>query len=306
MIFFRVHFINFFLILWFSSSYVFPYGDSLRIKIESIVNGASGKVGVSILGFEPYDTLTINGSGKFPMQSVFKFPLALAILNQVDKGRFSLEQKIHLNKDNLLPETWSPLREKYPDGGVDITLDELLTATVSQSDNNGCDILFRLIGGTKKVEQYIHSLGIKDIAIVATEAEMHIDWQIQYHNWSSPTAMNQLLYKFFYGKILSQKSRDYLNQVMVKTTTSPDRLKGLLPKGTIVAHKTGSSGENENGLAAATNDIGIVTLPDGKRFIISVFVSDSMADEKTRNKISAEIVKAVWDNYNMSHFNNYK
>ena len=84
------------------------------------------------------------------MQSVYKYPLALAILNQVDKGIFSLEQKIHIKKEDLLPDTWSPLRKKYPDGNADITLDELLNITVSQSDNNGCDILFRLIGGTEE------------------------------------------------------------------------------------------------------------------------------------------------------------
>ena len=109
--------------------------------------------------------------------------------------------------------------------------------------------------------------------------------------------MVQLLYKLFYGNILSEKSRDYLYQVMVKTSTSSGRLKGLLPEGTIVARKSGSSGENENGLAAATNDAGIVTLPNGKHFIIAVFVSDSRADEKTRDKIIAEITKAVWDYY---------
>src|SRR5664280_1161110 len=189
MILFRHHFIYFFLIIWFSSLYAFAFEDSLKTKIEHIVDHASGKVGVAILGIENYDTIIINGSGKFPMQSVFKFPLALALLNQVDKGIFSLEQKIHLNKEDLLPDTWSPLRKKYPDGGVDITLDELLTVTVSQSDNNGCDKLFRLIGGTEKVEQYIHGLGITEIAIVATEAEMHKDWLIQYCNWSSPAAM---------------------------------------------------------------------------------------------------------------------
>ena len=294
---FRNHFIYFFLIIWYSSLNAFAFEDSLKTKIEHIVDGASGKVGVAILGIENYDTLTINGSDKFPMQSVFKYLLALAILDQVDKGIFSLEQKIHLIKEDLLADTWSPLRDKYSDGDVDVTLDELLSLTVSQSDNNGCDILFRLIGGTEKVEQYIHQFGIKDIAIVVTEAEMHRDWQMQYRNWSSPSAMAQLLYKFFYGKILSEKSRENLYQVMVKTNTNPGRLKGLLPEGTIVAHKTGSSGENENGLAAATNDAGIITLPNGKHFIITVFVSDSMADEKNRNSIIAEITKAVWDYY---------
>jgi beta-lactamase class A len=289
--------INFFLIIFFSSMTVFAFGDSLRAEIGHIIGGTNGKVGVAVLGVENNDTLTINGKSRFPMQSVYKYPLAIAVLNQVDKKKLSLDQKIHLEKSDLLPDTWSPLREKYPDGNVDVTLDELLTVTVAQSDNNGCDILFRLMGGPKKVGKYIHSLGVRDISIVATEAEMHKDWSVQYRNWSSPAAMARLLYKFYIGGILSEKSREYLYQVMVKTSTGPGRLKGSLPEGTVVAHKTGSSGEDENGIAPATNDVGIVTLPNGKRFIIVVFVSDSKADEKTRDAVIAKVTKAVWDSY---------
>lgn len=290
----RKRFAYFSLIILLSSMRVFAFGDSLRAEIEHIIGGVNGKVGVAVLGVENGGTLTIKGTDKFPMQSVFKFPLAISVLNQVDKKKLSLDQKIHLKKSDLLPNTWSPLRDKYPGGNVDITLDELLKITVSQSDNNGCDILFRLMGGPKKVGKYIHSLGIKDISIVATEEEMHKDWSVQYRNFSTPAAMAKLLHKFFTGSVLSEKSREYLYQVMVSTSTGVGRLKGALPEGTIVAHKTGSSGENEKGIAAATNDVGIITLPDGSHVIVVVFVSDSTADEKTRDAVIAKIAKAVW------------
>ena len=61
-----------------------------------------------------------------------------------------------------------------------------------------------------------------------------------------------------------------------------------------MAHKTGSSGAT-NGIAAATNDIGIVTLPDGRHLAIAVFVSDSKADAATRDAVIARIAKAAWD-----------
>jgi beta-lactamase class A len=81
---------------------------------------------------------------------------------------------------------------------------------------------------------------------------------------------------------------------MTESTTGPQRLKGLLPVGTNVAHKTGTSG-TEKGITAATNDIGIITLPNGKHLAIAVFVSDSPADEATREGTTAKIAKAVWD-----------
>ncbi len=269
--------------------------QSLRTKISKIADKAKGHVGVAIEDLVTSDTMSINNEYHYPMQSVFKFPLALAVLNEVDKGKLSLNQKIHLDKENLHRNTWSPLREKYPKGNVNIALSEILNYTVSESDNNGCDILLDLIGGPAKVNRYIHNLGIREISIAVNEEEMHKDWSIQYKNWTTPMAMVNLLSKFSRDSILSAKSKDYLWNVMVSTVTGADRIKGKLPAGTIVAHKTGSSGANKNGISAATNDVGIVTLPNGRCYAIAVLISNSSADDNVRNNVIADISKAVWD-----------
>jgi beta-lactamase class A len=296
---FKIYIITSFFMIHCIPTYAFAQMDSLRIKIEQIVASAEGKIGVALQGLENNDTLTIDGNGKYPMQSVYKFPLALAVLSQVDKGTLSLDQQIYIKKSDLLPNTWSPLREKYPNGNIHVSLDELLTYTVSESDNNGCDILFRLVGGTTIVDQYIHNLGMQNIAIAATEEEMHTAWDVQYTNWSSPAAMCRLLRLFYQDSILSSKSQEFLWHAMEKTGTGPGRIKGLLPTGTIVAHKTGSSGTNDHGIAAATNDVGIVTLSNGKHVALVVFVSDSPADEKMRDNVIARIAKAAWDAFSV-------
>jgi len=269
--------------------------DLLRKQIETIVNTKQADVGVAIYGLESSDTLTFQGSKHYPMQSVYKFHLALAVLDQVDKGKLSLDQKILLKKRDLLPNTHSPLRDKYPNGNVQVPLSEILEYTISLSDNNGCDILFRLLGGTKSVHTYIQKLGIRDVSIQATEEEMHQEWNVQFTNWTTPFAVAQLLKKFHEKKVLSDKSTAYLWKVMAETTTGPDRLKGQLPAGTVVAHKTGTSGTNAQGITAAINDAGIVTLPNGKHFAIVVFVTNTKEDSKTNEKIIADIAKAAWD-----------
>jgi beta-lactamase class A len=270
---------------------------ALRQKIEQLAQAARGDVGVAIMHLEDGDTLTVNGKKRYPMQSVYKFPLALAVLHEVDRGKLSLGQKIHLTPKDLLPNTWSPLREKYPDGNVDLTLQEVLRYTVSLSDNNGCDVLFRLLGGTRPVDQYVHSLGVEGIAIAATEEEMHKAWDVQFTNWCQPVAMLSLLEGFYGQKHLSKTSRATLWKMMVETPTGPNRIKGLLPKETVVAHKTGTSGTNDRGVAAATNDVGIVTLPNGEHFAIVVFVSNATADAKTLEEVIARITKATWDEF---------
>jgi beta-lactamase class A len=197
----------------------------------------------------------------------------------------------------MIPNLYSSIREKYPEGNINLPLSEIIKYTVSQSDNVGCDRLFKLIGGTEKANNFIHKIGVKEVEILDPEVRIQNDWSLQYRNYTTPFAAVQLLQKFHKGHILSKNSQDFLYKIMVETTTGPNKIKGLLPREAIVAHKTGFSGKNKDGLTGATNDIGIITLPNGKQFAIAVFVSDSMEDEITNDKIIAEIALAAWDYY---------
>ena len=285
------------LIFQFQVTSSFSQLSTLRGKIEAIIKEKKATVGVGILNLDSGDTLNLNSSLHFPMQSVFKLHLALAVLNQIDKGKLSLNQTIFVKKSDLLPNLWSPMREKYPEGNISIPLSEILQFTVAQSDNVGCDLLFRLIGGPEKVNQYIHSLGIKDVAIKNPEVEIQADWSLQYKNWTTPSAATNLLEMSYKHKILSKNSYDFLWKTMVQTSTGLTKIKGQLPKEAIVAHKTGYSGINKEGLVGATNDIGIIVLPNGKKFAIAFFISNSTENEKTNDGIMAEITKIVWDYY---------
>ena len=271
--------------------------DTLRQAIKQFTQTKKADIGVSIYGLEDKDSVGTHQEKHFPMQSVFKFHIALAILHGVDNGKFQLAQKIWVSKKDLVPDTWSPLRDAHLNGDLYLTLEDILAYTVSQSDNIGCDILLRLIGGPKKVDQYLHQIGIKDVAIKASEAEMHKNWNVQFTNWTTPTAANELLLMFYQRNILSKTMKPFLWKLMTETTTGKNKIKGQLPENTLVAHKTGSSGANKDGLTAASNDIGIVTLPNGKHFAISVFVSNSMEDEDTNAAIIATISKLAWDYY---------
>ncbi|MDZ7612328.1 MAG: class A beta-lactamase, subclass A2 [Flavobacteriaceae bacterium] len=262
--------------------------EELRNEILKIIQSKKADVGISIAGIESHDTLSVNGRNHYPMQSVYKFHLALVVLHEVDQGRLSLDQKIKIDKSELVPNTWSPIREEFPEGTT-LTIAELLKYSVSQSDNIACDILFSLVGGAKSVNDYFSKNHFKDISILATEAEMHKNWDVLFTNWTSPEETSNLLNAFYNRKLLSVKSNDFLWKIMADTTTGKKRIKGQLPEGTIVAHKTGTSGANEKGISSATNDIGIVTLPNGNHFSISVFVSNSSENMETNEKIIADL-----------------
>lgn len=273
--------------------------DLLRKKIEQIVSDKNAVVGVSIIGNNQKDTLSLNGNKRFPMQSVFKFHIALAVLSEIDMGKLSLDQIIEIPKEELWKGFWSPLRDENPNGGS-FTIKKLIQYTVSQSDNTACDVLIRLIGTPKTVEEYIKKSGIEEIQIRFDEEEMQAKWENMFQNWTTPNAASETLKLYFENKnnLLSRSSYDFFWRTNKETTTAKGRIRGQLPEETIVAHKTGSSGTNkETGISGAVNNIGIVFLPDGTYFIMSVFVTDSKEDSKTNDKIIADIAKATYDFY---------
>lgn len=286
-----------FLLLFNSSPTNAQVIDSLRQHIEKIILTKNAVVGVAINGVDNQDTLSINGTIHFPMQSIFKFPIALTMLAEIDNGNFSFDQKVDIKRSDLLPGLWSPIREKYPKG-VTLTIAEILEYTITLSDNVGCDVLLKLLGKPQAVEEYLAKNNIEDISVKINEETMQNNWDLQFQNWTTPNEANRILQTFYENRnnLLSQKSYDFVWKLMKATQTGKNRLKGQLPVGTVVAHKTGWSGTNEaTGITAAVNNIGIVFLPNGKHFFISVFVTESIENLETNEKIISDIAKAAWD-----------
>ena len=177
-----------------------------------------------------------------------------------------------------------------------LTLDQLLRYTVSHSDNNGCDILLKLIGGTETVQNFINKQGIKDFTIKVNEREMQT-WESLYINTTTPLATTEILEKFYKGQVLKKKTTKYLYQIMVDCSRGITWMKAGLPKGTELAHRTGISDRNENDLRAAMNDVGIFKIPNGNHIILSVYLKNITEEREVTEKTIADIAKATWNYY---------
>ena len=279
------------------SIFSFAQKAELKKEISKITEGKKATVAVSVLGIDfPFQYNNNNAEKKLPMQSVFKYHIALAVLDLVDQGKLSLDQKVFIKKSELLPNTWSPIREKNPEGNFKMPISELIEYTVAMSDNVGCDVLLRLIGGPKVVHDFLISKGVKDTQIVYNEEIMQSEWKNQYENYTTMKSATKLLKDFYKGKILSEKSTEFLLAVMYRTSTGLNKIVEQLPKSAKVAHKTGSSGKNNAGLTGAENDIAIITLPNEKTYAIAIFVSDSTESYDVNCKMISDISKVVFEN----------
>jgi beta-lactamase class A len=267
----------------------------LQQQIRRIAADAHGKVSVACS--VPRSTLTcdLDPNARPPMQSVFKLPLALTALHIVEEGRFPLDQPVHFFLgDRILPQAYSPLQDKYPEADVEVPLQELLRLSTSLSDNVAADMVLQLVGGPSHVNSYIASLGVTGFHLQDSEHMLHSDPTAQYRNWFEPASAVQLLSLIRDHSPLTPQHTQLLLKWMQDTPHGARQLKGDLPARTIVMHKTGSS-DRVSGITAATNDIGLITLPDGRRLAIAVFLTDSSADEITRNSVIARIARAAYD-----------
>ncbi len=265
-------------------------------QLAQIASTARGKVGIAVALLETGETVSLNPHDHFPMQSVYKLPISMAVMKQVDSGEIKLEQKVRVTKDDFGSRgQHSPIRDKNPNG-IEMSVRDLLRYAISESDGTASDVLMKLAGGPAAIQAYLTELKITDMIVLNTEKEIGQDWQTQYRNWAAPEAAVALLRALHERQGISESSQGLLLKFMTESTPGAKRLKGLLPAGTIVAHKTGTSG-TQKGITAATNDIGIITLPSGRHLAIAVFVSDSPADETTREGVIAKVAKALWDRF---------
>lgn len=268
--------------------------EELQGRMKEIAGATGGPVGAAVMMLDGGEVAAYNGGQRFPMQSVYKLPIAMAVLRQVDAGALKLEQEVSVDVKEYVPgRLHSPLRDRYP-RGVKMSVRDLLALMVKESDGTACDVLLRVMGGPERVTKYLRESGVEGIAVATTEMEMGMDEMAQYRNWATPEAMLGLLRTLQEGRELSAASRGFLLELMTQTQTGPRRIKGMLPADATVAHKTGSSGTT-NGLTRATNDVGLITLPDGRHLAVAVFVSDTKAGESVREGVIAKIARAAWD-----------
>jgi beta-lactamase class A len=267
----------------------------LQENIKHYLSDKNAQLGVSVCDYLGTKLVELNADKHFPMQSVYKFHLALVVMSEIDKNNLSLNQIITISKDLVesYQSLWSPIKLLFPKK-TNFTLAEMIVFLVSESDNLACDLLFNLVGGVKFVAEYFSKIGISELSIAHNELTMQTNWDNQFLNCTTPAASSDLLKRFYNQELLSRPSTNFLFEIMTKATSHKKRLAALLPEETVVAHKSGSSGVSKEGIRAAVNDIGIIFLPDGNPFYISVFITDTSESLDNCQTIIAEIGLRCW------------
>ena len=269
--------------------------QELERRLKIICDRAQGTVGLSVVHIESGKTVSINGSSQLPLYSVFKLPLAIAVLKDVEENRLRLDQKVHVTPTETVQGT--PGNTALWKKPVDVSIEQLIDYAISRSDNTSADKLVQLVGSPLKITERMRSLGFQNLDIHITSGEFFKTRQNP--NTGSADDLAKLLVQLQQGKILQPAHQDLLFGSMQRGTIGLHRLRGDLPRGTIVADKTGS-GEPDavTRVAKVTNDVGIITLPSGRGHLaMAVLVSGSKLPDAAQEKLIAELARTAYDAY---------
>lgn len=269
--------------------------DSLKQNIREFISQYDATVGVAVIAGG--DTTEINCGHAYPLASVMKFPQALAACDAMQEKGIPLDSTITLTKSDLHENTYSPLRELYPDG-TSLTIDSLLHFSIAKSDNNACDKIFSTFVSPAATEEYLRKSGFGSFTVSVTEDDMHRDPSAINGNSATPTDVAALFYRFAKGKMLSGEYFRSVWNALENCQTGTDQLKKPLPAGSIILHKTGTGFRDGSGRITAQNDAGWIRLPDGTEYSIAVFITGSAESDTTNSAIIAGISGIVCNYFN--------
>jgi beta-lactamase class A len=242
-----------------------PSLTSLEQQLKAMAGNGSSDVGIAALDLRTGETVSIQGNTPFPMASTVKVAVAALYLSQVDHGRRSLDDTINGQSAR-----------------------SLMARMLIHSDNHATDMLLNDLGGPRPLHDWLQQNGITGLRVDRTIAQLLSDkrdlWDRR--DSSTPQAMVELLRRIYRAEIIKPQSRNYLLDLMAQCETGKNRMKALLPQGTPVEHKTGTL----NGL---TDDVGFITLPDGRRIAVAVFARGGT----NRPRTIAEAARAIYDGF---------
>jgi beta-lactamase class A len=260
----------------------------LAARLKAICERAGGRCGVAVTHVETGRSAAFEGERALPLYSVFKLPLAVAVLKEVEEGRLQLDQKVRVEPEEAAPgvKSNSDLWREPSDR----TIRELLEFSIVRSDNTSSDKMLELVGGPEAVTRRMRALGLQHIEVRSTVKEfLKIQGREAHPNTGAASDLARLLVLLQKGEVLAPPQLEVLLGFMGRVLTGDQRLRAGPPTGTPVADKTGTG-------PSTTNDVGVVTLPgDREHLAIAVLLDGSKLSAEKQEDLIAEVARAAYD-----------
>jgi beta-lactamase class A len=267
---------------------------TLLQDIEQIIQDVKVDFGISIFYIELGNGVMFNADKAYHLASVVKIPIMVEAFRQIEiEKTLVLEERLKLNDSFKLSGTGIL---KFLDEGLTPTVEDLITLMTIISDNTATDTILERLGGPMKVDATMKALGLDDIHTKMTIRQAHWDRGMRKEplidpreavrarkemklifdsacytaspegNSATPQAMTELIRRIYSREIWSKRACDKMMEIMYKQQRNT-RIPSKLPRGTLVAHKTGT-------ITGVANDAGIIEIDGDNHCAITIFTRD--------------------------------
>ena len=224
--------------------------------------------GLMVVDLDTQSYVDINASTPIAAASTIKFPLLVAFFQDVDAGKIRLDQKLTMRKELIAKEAGFM---QYMQPGTQFPALEVATKMITESDNTATNMILDLLGGAEAVNQRFQEWGLTNTSI------HNVLPDLQGTNISSPRDMVTLLGLVNSGKLMSLRASDRMLSIMRQVQNNSLLPQGL-SEGALIAHKTGDIG-------SVLADVGLVDMPNGKRYLIAAMVRRPHNDDRAGDLI---------------------
>lgn len=302
---------------------------ALQARLDDLAAAYGEEVGVAVTDIRRGWTAGVDQDRPYPQQSVSKLWVAIAVMREADEGRIDPEASVTLT-DADRSVFFQPVAYKIGINGYQTRVADLLRRALVESDNAANDRLMREIGGPDGVARVLDDMGLRGVPVGAYERDLQaltagLVWQSDYGiGWNfqaareklpmaqrqaamdaylaapldgaAPAAITAALAGLARGELLSAASTQRLLGLMHEARTGPRRLKGGLPDGWSIAHKTGT-GQDFRGASVGINDVGLLTAPDGRIYAVAVMMRQTWKPVPERLAFMQAVTRAVADQW---------
>lgn len=144
-------------------SFAAEWREALRQRIERIDKATPGQLGVYVKRLDTGEAFAHQADRPWYLASAAKVPIAIAVLQDAESGRFGLSRKVTLQEGDKVDGSGNVVWQK---SGTSYTVDALLKRMLMESDNTAANMLIRTIGEDRlnqRVRSYLGTQGFNRI-----------------------------------------------------------------------------------------------------------------------------------------------
>lgn len=302
-----------------------PGPAALQTRLDELAANYREPVGVAVADVTSGWIASVDGDTPYPQQSVSKLWVVLSVFDRIDQGQINMQTPVFMGPEDR-SVFFQPISAKIGESGFTTDVNDLVRRALIDSDNAANDRLIKQVGGVTTVTDVLTRKLLNGIALGAPEHEQQartagLMWRPEYGrgnafkearaklpdgirdialkayldappDGASPIGIVRALAALKRGELLSPASTEAMISIMGEARTGPRRLRGGLPEGWTISHKTGTGPDWKTG-SVGINDVGLITAPDGRTYAVAVMMKQTRQGIPARLAFMQAVTRAI-------------